>query len=85
MLLKIKKDKIRWIISDDYMVALGKWQATIYYTYDLTNRIPFDTMKKKIIKSEPEEYNDWADIITLATKHGIIGHGAKLKKEWLES
>lgn len=85
MLIRIKKDKIKWIISDDYMVALGNLQATIYYTYDLTNRVPFDMMKKKILKSKPEEYNNWPDIITLATKYGLIGHGAKFRKEWMES
>lgn len=82
---KIQKSKIRWIITDDYVVALGSLQATIYYVYDLTNRIPFDRMKKKIIKSKPEEYNTWTDVIDLATKHGIIGHNAKFRQEWFES
>lgn len=82
---KIKKTKIKWILTDDYAVALGKLQATIYYTYDLTNRVPFDRMKNKILKSKPEEYNSWADIIDLASKHGLIGHNAKIRKEWFES
>lgn len=85
MLRKIKKSKIRWVLSDDYIVALGKLQATIYYTYDLTNRVPFDVMRKRVLRSKPEEYNSWADIIELATKHGVVGHGAKIRKEWLES
>lgn len=82
---KIKKSKIKWILSDDYIVALGKLQATIYYTYDLTNRVPFDKMRRKVLKSKPDEYNTWADVLDLASKHGIIGHGAKIRQEWLES
>ncbi len=85
MLFKIKKSKIKWVITDNYVVAFNKLQATVYYTYDLTNRVPFDRMKMKILKSTPEEYNSWPDIIDLASKHGLKGHYAKLRKEWTES
>ena len=82
---KIKKDGITWVVSDDYVVALGRLQATIYYTYDLTNRQPFDNMRRKILRSRPDEYNDWASIIGLANRYGITGHNARFRQEWFES
>lgn len=85
MLFKIKKSKIKWILTDDFIVALDKLQATIYYTYDLTNRGPFDKMRRRILKSKPNEYNSWVDILDLASKYGLVGHGAKIRKEWTES
>lgn len=82
---KIAKKHIIWILSDNYMVALGKLQATIYYTYDLTNRIPFDKMRRKVLKSRPDEYSSWADIMELANECGLIGHNARFREEWFES
>lgn len=81
----IRKSKIGWVLSDDNIVAFDKLQATIYHTYELTNRQPFDRMKLKIMMSGPEEYNSWVDVLDLAVEEGIRGYGTRLKQEWFES
>lgn len=64
------------------MIAFDKLQATLYHTYELTNRQPFDIMRMKIMKSKPEEYNSWVDVIDLAVKQGVRGYGTKVRSEW---
>lgn len=81
----IRKSKIGWVLSEDSIVAFDRIQATIYHTYELTNRQPFDRMKLKIMMSGPEEYNSWVDVLDLAVKEGIRGYGTRLKQEWFES
>lgn len=81
----IRKSKIGWVLTNDSIIAFDRLQATVYHTYELTNRQPFDVMKSKIKNSRPNEYNSWADILDLAVKQGIRGYGTRLREEWFES
>lgn len=81
----IRKSKIGWVLTNETITAFDKFQATIYHTYDLTNKQPFDRMKTKILQSGPNEYNSWVDVINLAVNHGMRGYGTKLHREWFES
>ena len=69
-------------MTRDTVIAFDKLQATLYHTYELTNRQPFDIMRMKIMKSKPEEYNSWVDVIDLAVKQGVRGYGTKVRSEW---
>ena len=79
---QIKRGKISWVISDETLIAFDKLQATMYYTYDLTNRLPFDLMKREVLKKDTPS---WVDVIELAMKYDMVGHGARVKNEWFES
>lgn len=76
----IRKSKIGWVLDDDTITAFDKIQATVYHTYELTNRQPFDKMKLAIESSSPEEYNSWVDVLDLAVKHGVRGYGTKIPR-----
>lgn len=80
----IRKSRIGWVLSRDVITAFDKLQATSYHTYELTNRHPFDVMRAKILKSKPEEYNSWVDVLDLAVKQGLRGYGTKVRCEWFE-
>lgn len=74
----IRKSKLGWVLTDDSITVFDRLQATIYHTYDLTNRQPFDVMKNKVLKSKPDEYNSWVDVLDLAVKQGIRGYGTRM-------
>lgn len=78
----IKWGKISWVVSEDYLVAFDKLQATMYYTYDLPSRTQFELMKKEVLG---KELKSWVDVIELALKYDMVGHGARLRDEWFES
>lgn len=78
----IRKSKIGWVLTTDTITAFDKIQATVYHTYDLTNRQPFDKMKRIVRKSQPNEYNSWVDVLDLAMKHGLRGYGTRVREEW---
>ena len=76
----IRKSKLGWVLTDETITVFDRLQATIYYSYDLTNKHPFEVMKKKILNSKPEEYNSWVDVIDLAVKQGINGYGTRIPR-----
>ena len=76
----IRKSKLGWLLTDDSITVFDRIQATVYHTYDLTNRQPFDRMIQIISKSKPDEYNSWVDVIGLAVKQGVRGYGTKIPK-----
>lgn len=80
----LRKSRINWLIQENSMVAFDTIQATTYHVYELTNRQPFDEMKKIIENSSPAEFNNWVDIIDLSIKSGVKGYGTRLRQEWFE-
>lgn len=78
----IRKSKIGWVLTRNTIIAFDRLQATLYHVYELTNRRPFDVMRMKILKSKPDEYNSWPDVISLAIKQGVRGYGTKVRREW---
>ena len=74
----IRKSKLGWVLTDDTITVFDKIQATVYHTYELTNRNPFDVMRTKIEHSKPDEYNSWVDAVDLAVKQGLRGYGTKI-------
>lgn len=74
----IRKSKLGWVLTDDTITVFDRIQATVYHTYELTNRNPFDVMRMKIEKSKPNEYNSWVDAVDLAVKQGLRGYGTKI-------
>lgn len=76
----IRKSKIGWLLDDDTITVFDKIQATVYHTYELTNRQPFDTMKQIVEQSSPEEYNSWVDVLDLAVKQGVRGYGTRIPR-----
>lgn len=76
----IQKSRLGWIITDDSITVFDKIQATIYHTYDLTNRQPFYNMVEKILKSNPNELNSWVDAVDLSVKQGVRGYGTRVPR-----
>ena len=76
----IRKSKLGWVLTDETITVFDRLQATVYYSYDLTNKHPFEVMKKKILNSKPEEYDSWVDVIDLAVKQGINGYGTRIPR-----
>lgn len=78
----LRKSKIGWVLTPTSIIAFDKIQATIYHAYGMPTRQPISAMRKTLLKSKPEEYNSWVDVIGLARKQGVIGYGTRLKDEW---
>lgn len=80
----IKKGRLNWLIRDEEIIAFDRLQATMYHSYDIPNKQPFENMKQEVLDSSDDEYATWADVLDLASKKGLIGYGTRVRSEWSE-
>lgn len=78
----LKRGKIFWKIADESVVAFDKRQATIYHVYECPSKKSLESMKYRLLHSNPDEYSNWVEVISLAMEVGIKGYGTKVRKSW---
>ena len=81
---KIKKSKLSWVLSDTYIAVFDKWQATIYTRYSSCGVKGLGQMRTLVLNSKPAELNSWSDVLDLAMKNNLVGHGTRIRDEWLK-
>ena len=70
----LKRGRITYYVKEEaVIVGVNNFQYTAYTVYPLQNRKPFYDFRKKILKSEENEYDNIVDLIVLAREHKLIG------------
>lgn len=70
-MIKIKRQKINWIIEKNRIVAYDKMQATSYNLLGDNLKRNLIAMKKELQNNEVG--NNWVEVIELASKHHLRG------------
>ncbi len=78
----LKHGKICWLLQEESIIAIDHWQATTYQLFGYPNRQPLQQMRETLLKSRADEYNNWVEAISLATKFGIKGYATHYRSEW---
>lgn len=69
----INRGQCTYYIKEESIVLNYNLQNISYNVYTLQNRKRFKDFKVAILESEKNEYGNINDIISLATKFGLIG------------
>jgi hypothetical protein len=74
IMIIVKRGKITYYVKEEaIIVGVNDFQYTAYTVYPLQNRKPFYDFRRKILKSEENEYADIISLIQLAQKHNLKG------------
>lgn len=73
-MIVLKRGKITYYVKDEsVIVGINDFQYIAYTVYPLQNRKPFYDFRRKLIKSNEDEYNDPVKLIELAKEHNLTG------------
>jgi len=81
-MIKIKRQKITWIIEDSRIVACNKYQATSYNLLGSNSKKDLFSMKDELLKIDVG--NNWVEVLELSAKHHLTGVSTRVNKEWLD-
>lgn len=80
MELLIDKGKLKWLIREDCLVVFDNIQATCYSAFWSNPDNLFSGMRRAVLNSKPSEYDNWVEVIGLATEYKVRGQGARIPK-----
>lgn len=81
-MIKIKKQKIDWIIEEKRIIAFDSLQATSYSLVNDNLKKDLNSLKQELINSDSG--NTWVEVVSLAYKYHLTGVAIKKDERWLD-
>ena len=70
----LKRGRITYYVKNEaVIVGINNFQYVAYTVYPLQNRKPFYDFRRKIVKSNDDEYDNSLKLLALAKEHNLIG------------
>lgn len=72
------------MVNDNCIVVFDSNKATSFCVFNLSTKKGFNIVKRAVVGSEENELDNWAEVLSITYKNGLIGSHTKIKKEWIE-